>query len=119
MVSTAARKAKGRALQKKVADLILKNFPQLQEDDVRSTAMGQTGEDVQLSPLARSLFPYSVEAKKHARFAIYGPFEQAKANCNGYTPLLVIEGNRKKPLAIVELDHFMDLVQKTSGQATI
>ena len=56
-------KAKGRKLQQVVRDGVLKRFPSLEPDDVRSTSMGAGGEDVQLSPVARRLFPYQVECK--------------------------------------------------------
>ena len=117
-ISTASRKAKGRNLQKLVRDSILESFPNLEEDDVKSTAMGQGGEDVQLSPAARKLFPYSAECKRHKSFAVYGPYEQAQHNAKGLEPLLVIQGDRKKPLAIIDFKHFMELskdAKKTDG----
>ena len=43
-------KNKGKRLQNQVRDLILEKFQQLEEDDVRSTTMGDSGEDVLLSP---------------------------------------------------------------------
>ena len=110
-ISTASRKAKGRNLQKLVRDKILDAFPLLEDDDVKSTAMGQGGEDVQLSPAARKCFPYSIECKRHKAFAVYGPYEQASANSGKYEPLLVIQGDRKKPLVLVDLDHFVGLTQ--------
>lgn len=84
----------------------------LQPDDVKSTAMGQGGEDVKLSPAARAVFPYSVECKRNKSFAVYGPYAQAKANCRGYEPLLVIQGDRQKPLVLLDLDHFMELAKR-------
>ena len=108
-ISTASRKSKGRALQQKVRDAILEAFPTLEPDDCKSTAMGQGGEDVQLSPAARKLFPYSTECKRHKAFAIYGPYEQAYTNSKGIQPLLVIQGDRKKPLAVLDFEHFMEL----------
>lgn len=90
---------------------MLAAFTSLEADDVKSTAMGQGGEDVQLSPAARKLFPYSVECKRHASFAVYGPYEQAEANSGDYEALLVIQGDRKKPLVLVDLDHFIKLVK--------
>lgn len=111
-ISTAARKNKGRQLQQKMRDAILASFPLLETDDVKSTAMGQGGEDVQLSPAARKVFPYSIECKRHKAFAVYGPYEQASTNSGGYEPLLVIQGDRKKPLVILDLDHFMKLTTR-------
>ena len=110
-ISTAARKSKGRKLQQLVRDAILDKFPHLTEDDVRSTAMGQGGMDVQLSPLAGSSFPYAVECKKNKSFAVYGPYTQASTNAGKYEPLLVIQGDRQKALAIIDFKHFMELVE--------
>ena len=50
-MKTRSAKNKGKRLQNKVRDLILEKFTQLEEDDVRSTTMGDSGEDVLLSPL--------------------------------------------------------------------
>lgn len=111
-ISTAARKAKGRKLQQLVRDKVLEAFPKLHQDDVKSTAMGQGGEDVQLSQAARKVFPYSIECKRHRAFAVYGPYEQAEKNSGDYEPLLIIQGDRKKPLVLVDLDHFVDLTKK-------
>lgn len=104
-------KAKGRKLQQTVRDGILERFPSLEPDDVRSTGMGQSGEDVQLSPAARKLFPYSVECKNLAKIAVYNYYEQACTNCGASEPLVVIKQNRSKPLAVVDLNHFLDLVK--------
>lgn len=119
-ISTAARKSKGRALQQKVRDLIYKTYPHLEPGDAISTGMGQGGEDIQLSPAARKVFGYSVECKRNKAFAVYGPYEQASANCKGYEPIVVIQGDRKKPLVLVDLEHFMELTanaQKATSKA--
>ena len=55
-------KAKGRRLQQKVRDLLLEKFSEeLEPDDIRSAIMGESGEDLKLSPAARKLIPYSFE----------------------------------------------------------
>ena len=56
-------KNKGKRLQNDVRDLILEKFDTLEPDDVRSITMGDSGEDILLSPAARKLFPFSVECK--------------------------------------------------------
>lgn len=94
-------------------DSILESFPSLEPDDVRSTSMGAGGEDVQLSPAARRLFPYSVECKNLAKIAVFNYYEQSQTNCGSYEPLVVIKQNRSKPLAVVDLDHFMELVRRS------
>jgi hypothetical protein len=111
-MKTSSAKAKGRDLQKFVRDLILANSIGLTEDDVRSTAMGQGGEDVQLSSLARQQFPYSIECKSRASFAFYKDYEQAKRNTpEGSEPLLVCKANYKKPVVIVDADYFFSKVK--------
>jgi hypothetical protein len=69
--------------------------------------MGAQGEDVQLSPAAREHFPFSVECKAYATFAIYKHYDQAVANARGMQPLLIIKGNRKRPLAVVDAEWFI------------
>ena len=109
-MKTQSAKAKGRKLQQAVRDGILERFSTLEPDDVRSTGMGQSGEDVQLSPAARKLFPYSVECKNLAKIAVYNYYQQAETNCGKHEPLVVIKQNRCRPLAVVDLEHFMKLI---------
>lgn len=106
-------KAKGRKLQQWVRDAVLRLFPQLEPDDVRSTSMGANGEDVLLSPAARRLFPYSIECKNLNKIAVYNYYEQAVSNCpKGSEPLLIIKQNRSKPLAVVDAEYFMEKMEK-------
>jgi len=109
-MKTASGKAKGRKLQQIVRDKILEAFPILEPDDAKSCSMGASGEDVQLSPAARRLFPYSVECKARASISVYAWYQQAKTNApKGMEPLLVIKQNYGKPLVVVDLDHYMEL----------
>lgn len=113
-ISTASRKAKGRELQQQVRDAIYAAYPHLKTGDVESTAMGQSGEDIKLSPAARRAFPYSVECKRKKTFALYALYEQAQNNCGDREPLLVVRGDRKKALAVVDFEHFMEMTKKCS-----
>jgi len=105
-------KAKGRMLQNLVRDRILAMFPHLEpETDVRSAIMGEPGEDIKLSKKARQVFPYSVECKSLKTISVYRHYEQCIKNCpKGATPLVVIKENRKKPLAVVDFEYFMEMV---------
>ncbi|KQO58409.1 hypothetical protein [Sphingomonas sp. Leaf257] len=110
-ISTAAAKAKGRNLQKKVRDAILAKHPTLTEDDVRSCPMGSNGEDIQLSTAAKAAFPYSVECKARAKIAlVYDALEQARSQ-NDLTPVAVIKADRKEALVVMTLDDFMRLAK--------
>lgn len=70
--------------------------------------MGATGADVSLSERAYRQFPYDVECKNRAAFAIYKDFGQARSHGSG-NPLLVIKQNHSEPLAVITLEHFMEL----------
>lgn len=110
-MKTQSAKAKGRKLQQMVRDLILETFSELEPDDVRSTSMGAGGEDLQLSPAARRKFPYSVECKNVEKLNVWGAYEQAAANSGKHEPLLVMKKNRKKPLVVLDLEAFIDLLK--------
>jgi hypothetical protein len=110
-------KAKGRVFQQHVRDRILEYNPQLEFDDVKSTSMGAGGEDIQLSPAARKLVPLSIECKSRASFAFYKDLEQAQSNTKqGLEPVLICKANRKKPVAIVDLEWFLKTVRKAYGK---
>ena len=104
-------KQKGRSLQNKVRDKLLEKFSQFEPDDIKSTAMGQGGVDVQLSPAAQKVIPYAFECKKNKSFAVYKIYDQAKSHKKG-VPIAVIEADRRKPLVVVDLDVFLELISK-------
>ena len=113
-IKTSSAKQKGRALQQFVRDSIidlLKPYGVV-ADDVKSTSMGASGEDVQLSPLAKRLLPVSVECKSHKAMAIYTWWTQCLSNTKaGERPLLVIKINQKKPLAVMDYQDYIRLEQ--------
>ena len=111
-MTPASAKAKGRNLQKWIRDHILSLWlDTLGPDDVRSTSMGMQGEDVQLSPAARLRIPYQIEAKNKARSQIHTYYEQAKEHGN-HEPLVIVKMDRKNPLAVVDAEHFFNLLKK-------
>ena len=112
-MTTASAKQKGARLQRWVRDLILKLLPKLEPDDCRSTSMGASGEDVQLSPAARKLLPVSIECKSYRKIAVYRWYKQAVDNCpKGSEPVLVIKEDRQKPLVVVDAEHYFELRTK-------
>jgi hypothetical protein len=111
-ISVASRKQKGRKLQQYVRDAILRLHPTLTLNDVRSTGMGQSGLDVQLSEAARKLWKWAVECKSKETINVYAEWEQAVANKEDLEPLLVIKKSRKPVLAVLEFDTFMKLLSE-------
>ena len=109
-MKTQSAKAKGRKLQQWTRDQILEVYPHLEADDVRSTSMGASGSDVQLSPLARKSFDYDVECKSLARVGVYRYVDQCN-NRGDAQPLVIVKENRRKPLAVVDAEHFFELLR--------
>jgi len=105
-------KNKGKRLQNNVRDLILEKFQQLEEDDVRSITMGDSGEDILLSPAARKLFPFSVECKNQEKLNIWSSLEQTETNAGIHTPLLIFKRNRSKTYAVLQLDDLMEMLDE-------
>jgi len=109
-MSPTSKKRKSALLQNLVRDRIKKLFPKLGPDDIRCSMMSENGADVKLlSQMSRKLFPYSIETKNRQDYKqIHTAFEQAKRHTK-LEPLLIIKMNRKKPLAIIDMEHFFKL----------
>ena len=108
-MKTRSAKNKGKRLQNNVRDLLLETFTQLEPDDVRSTTMGESGEDIQLSPAARKLIPFAFECKNQEKLNIWESYSQAVDNCKDYEPVVVIKRNNHKPLVVVDAEYFVGL----------
>ena len=109
-MKTRSAKAKGRRLQNKIRDLLLEEFKELEPDDIRTAIMGETGEDIKLSPAARKLIPYSFECKNQEKLSIWSSLEQAAENSGDYPPVLIFKRNRSKTYVTIELEEFIKLI---------
>lgn len=109
----ASAKQKGRLAQQEICKSILAAFPELEPDDVVSTSMGAPGEDIRLSPKARTLLPFTIEAKNTERLNVHSALEQAKSHTKGknYIPLLIFRRNRTKLHVALEWEHFLNLLK--------
>ena len=115
MVATtpASRKAKGRRFQQAVRQDLIDHLG-VSEGDVLSTAMGQSGCDLYLSPAARALFPYGVECKAQETISLPAWWKQCESNASKVelTPLLLIKRNREEPLAVLRWSDLLALLQQ-------
>lgn len=103
-------KNKGKKLQNWVRDALLSDTT-LQLGDIRSTTMGDRGEDVQLSPEARKVYPFQFECKSKASYSVYKDFEQASSH-GKHTPVLIIKQNQSRPLACVDAEWFINYIKE-------
>jgi hypothetical protein len=110
----ASAKQKGRSYQQEVRDLILSRFTALEPDDCKSTSMGASGEDVQLSPAARKLLPIQVECKRvKSAKGLYNWYAQAAAH-GKHEPVVFIRQDRDKPLVILSATTYLNLMLELS-----
>ena len=107
----ASAKAKGRRLAKQVKELMLTKF-NVCSDDINVTSSGCTGEDLQLSPLCRSMLPISVECKNQERLNIWQALKQSESHTDKYTPVLVFSRNKAEIYCCLKLDKLLDLYKE-------
>ena len=112
-MKNASKKQKGRYLQNLVKQRIIKLYPVIGRDDIRTSMMSENGADVKLtSKTSRRLFPYSIECKNRQDYKqVYNAFKQAKRH-TALEPLLVLKMNREQPIAVLDMEHFFELVGK-------
>ena len=110
-IKVSSAKAKGRRLQQWVRDYLHSNLKGIEKDDVTSTPGGVNGPDIGLSPLARKLFPWTVECKSRSSFSVYEALEQAERNLIKNTkPVAILKGDRKQPLALLYAEDLLEIL---------
>ena len=111
-MKTRSAKNKGKRLQNSVRDILLETFKEdLEPDDIKSAVMGESGEDIQLSPAARKFIPYSIECKNQEKLNVWSSLEQAEDNSKDSTPVLIFKRNRSKTYAVIEFKEFVELIK--------
>ena len=114
-MKTRSAKNKGKRLQNNIRDILLETFKeQLEPDDIKSTTMGESGEDIQLSPAARKLIPYAIECKNQEKLNIWESLKQAESNSEKGKPVLIFKRNRSKTYAVLEIQDFIELINDRS-----
>ena len=108
----ASRKAKGRRLQQAVRQDLIGHLG-IDPGDILSTAMGQSGCDLYLSPAARSVFPFGIECKRQETIALPAWWRQCTRNAEaeGLAPLLILKQSRREPLAVLRWSNLLALLQ--------
>ena len=106
-MKTQSAKAKGRKLQKWFRELLI-DVLEIHEEDIESRSMGAGGEDLIMARAARTKFPYSIECKNQEKLNVWDAYAQAQANSGDHEPIVFIKKNGKKPLAVVDAEHFIN-----------
>lgn len=114
----ASHKAKGRRLQQAVRQDLVDRLG-IDPGDILSTAMGQSGCDLYLSPAARERFGFGVECKAQERIALPEWWQQCARNAaaEGLTPLLILKQSRREALAVLRWDDLLALLQNVPANS--
>ena len=107
-----SRRAKSSRLQNMVRDKLLKAFkPHLGKKDIQTPPNGVNGPDILLSRIAVKLCPWNWEIKNRNQMkGVYDWYKQAGKNTK-LEPVVVMKMNTRKPLAVIDLDAFIDLIK--------
>lgn len=111
-ISIAARKQKGRKLQDFTRDILRDVFrDELEDDDIKSAIMGESGIDIKLTPAARKKIPIDYEVKNQEKFNINAAMQQAIANTgDGRIPAVVFSKNNDNVYISMKYIDFVKMV---------
>ena len=115
-MNTRSAKNKGKRLCQDVKQKLLEFAPELKDDDVYIPVGSVPGEDIILSPLARTIFNFCIECKNQEALNIWAALKQAESHAKGTEklPVVFFSRNRSKTYVALELDHFLKLTKKDS-----
>ncbi len=106
-----SRRRKGRRLQNLVRAKILSTFDILRPTDVTAKT-GENGADIRLSKIAKRILPYQFECKNQEKFETLYKFYKQSKKYGRLEPVLVCKMNEKKPILVMDLDHFFEIIKE-------
>lgn len=115
-MKTSSCKNKGRVLQQLFRNVLrgIGTSRGLVDDDIKSTSMGVSGVDVQLSPAAvKVLGKLAVEAKNVETLNVVKVFMEHAAKYPGHVPILVHKKNGIKPLVTMTLADWQVMYERS------
>ena len=115
-MKTQSAKSKGRRLQQWVRNKLIEELD-VHPEDIESRSMGAGGEDLIMARDARKKFPYSIECKNVEKLNVWDAYSQASENSNNYEPIVVMKKNHKKPLVVIDAEHFIALCSRLGYNA--
>jgi hypothetical protein len=113
-ISVQSAKAKGRRLQKYVAEKLseITGIPHGKDCLIQSREMGQSGTDVKLIGDALDKIPLSIECKYCEAWSVNSWIEQAKANQLPDTDwVLCAKRNHNDPVVIIDAKVFFKILK--------
>jgi len=117
-ITIASAKAKGRKLQKivaqKIAEIFKKTCGYGDDDEIKIRIMGQKGVDIIFDNETEKKFPFSIECKNQERININQAIMQSEKNKKNNTNWLLVIKNKKlkNPVVLLEIDAFLNLFKE-------
>ena len=128
-----SRKQKGRLFQQQIAKAILDFFPELTENDVKSTSMGKPGSDLELSEKALRMLNIEPECKFQEKLNVHNAMKQVIDRLNKKKPkqfknvdtmvktilkipVLFFKKSYSEPYVCIRLDDFLSLLRSNYEQ---
>lgn len=117
-MKTSSCKAKARALQNAVREMIAAILPDEFKCQSRTAIMGETGTDIKLVSKAREIFPWAVECKNQERLSLWDAWGQTTENAvkEQLKPLLFVKKNRTDILVVLKATDFFELIGRLGGK---
>lgn len=112
-IKVSSAKAKGRSLQKRIADMISQTIgiPVKKDGEIEPRPMSQTGRDVILRGRAKELFRFhGIECKYTEKISIWDAIKQAETH--GGKPIVFFKKNYTDIYAVLKAEDFFDLYKK-------
>lgn len=123
-ITVSSRKNKGRELQKyvccKLAEILKIDYRQDDDNcEIHSREMGQSGTDIVLRGTAREIIKFDIECKNVEKLKLYEAIDQSRLNTQkGRDWLVVHKKNHNKPIAILDFEVFVNLLEGNIIYAT-
>lgn len=128
-----SRKQKGRLFQQQIVKAILEFFPELTENDVKSTSMGKSGSDLELSEKALRMLNIEPECKFQEKLNVHNAMKQVIDRLNKKKPkqfknvdtmvktilkipVLFFKKSYSEPYVCIRLDDFLSLLRSNYEQ---
>ena len=113
-MKTASAKAKGRRAAVEVKKSLRMVFPSLEDDDILVTSSGVNGEDLVLSPKARSKIPLCFEVKNQEKLNIWKAIEQSKTHVKSrdHKPVVVFKRNNMPLHVAMSWEDFLSIFKE-------
>lgn len=128
-----SRKQKGRLFQQQIVKAILDFFPELTENDVKSTSMGKPGSDFELSEKALRMLNIEPECKFQEKLNVHNAMKQVIDRLNKKKPkqfknvdtmvktilkipVLFFKKSYSEPYVCIRLDDFLSLLRSNYEQ---